>query len=97
MRNLCQRLKVWQDPEVDLRGISVDVDVPLRSKNDQVLKAWPALTTVVQVSGSTPFYHNTEIMDYVELKVLTECPGGDITFFPFEHINQCGPQPFGQG
>ena len=97
MRNLCQRLKVWQEPEVDLHGISVGAVFSVRTKNEQVLKEWPALTTVVPVSGGTPFYHDTEIMDNVELKVLKECPRGDITFFPFEHINQCGPQPFGQG
>jgi hypothetical protein len=88
MKQLCKLLKVWQDPEVDLRGITMRSGLSIQSKNEELLKVYPDLATSLCVTGAKPFYRDVEIMETLELKVLKELPPGDVAFFPFAPINQ---------
>ena len=88
LKALCKRLKVWQEPEVDLRGISVRSNLPINTKNKQLLEVHPEFASCVRMSGTTPFFDNATVVDNLELLVLNELPPGDIVFFPFAPINQ---------
>jgi len=79
---------VWQEPEVDLRGIFVRSNVSIKTKNNQLLEAHPELASCVRMSGTTPFFDNATVVDNLELLVLNELPPGDVVFFPFAPINQ---------
>lgn len=81
-------MHVWQEPEVDLRGIFVRSNVSIKTKNNQLLEAHPEFATCVRMSGTTPFFDNPIVVDNLELLVLNELPPGDIVFFPFAPINQ---------
>jgi hypothetical protein len=88
LKALCKRLNVWQEPEVDLRGISVRSNLPIKTKNKQLLEVHPEFASCVRMSGTTPFFDNATVVDNLELLVLNELPPGDIVFFPFAPINQ---------
>ena len=88
MKELCKQLKVWQDPEVDLRGVTMSSGLSVKSKNEELLKVFADLATCACIAGAKPFYQDPAIMDNLELKMLKELPPGDMVFFPFAPINQ---------
>jgi len=88
LKEFCKKFKVWQDPEVDLRGIALPSNLSTKQKNEELLRAFPSFATCVRVNGASPFYSSPSIVEELELQVLKELPTGDVVFFPFAPITQ---------
>ena len=88
LKELCKRLNLWQDPEVDLCGLSVRSNLSIKTKNEQLLQTFPEFASCVRVSGATPFYDNMAIVENMELQMLRDLPVGDMVFFPFVPVGQ---------
>ena len=83
---LCRELQVWSQPDVILANVRPAISVSRRERNLHVLKSCGAVNLVdfQSVNSSTAFMHDPDIMNELELKLMSEFPTGDYVLFPFE-------------
>jgi hypothetical protein len=76
---------VWQAPTVVLTNARPAMTVSRRERNLHVLKTCSTFDLIgfQHVRGSTAFMHDSEIMNELELKLMSELPTGDYVLFPF--------------